>query len=73
MSNLEIRRLEDNLVELLDSSPIEIEVKRLILTDLLQLVEQQANKTIIKELELSHPITEYGEMKDAESPRCEQE
>ena len=73
MSNLEIRRLEDTLVEVLDGSGVNIEVKRLILTDLLYLVESQANKVILKELELSQPITEYGEMKDAESTRCEQE
>ena len=65
--NLKIRRLEDELVEILDASDVEIEVKRLILTDLLNLVESQANKVILKELELSQPITEYGEMKDAES------
>ena len=71
--NLKIRRLEDELVEILDASDVEIEVKRLILTDLLNLVESQANKVILKELELSQPITEYGEMKDAEGTRCEQE
>ena len=69
--NLKIRRLEDELVEILNASDVEIEVKRLILTDLLNLVELQSNKVILKEL--SQPITEYGEMKDAESTRCEQE
>lgn len=73
MNNLKIRRLEDDLVEVLDNSDVEIEVKRLILTDLLHLVESQSNKVILKELQLSQPITEYGEMKDAESTRCEQE
>ena len=69
--NLKIRRLEEELLEILNASDVEIEVKRLILTDLLNLVESQSNKVILKEL--SQSITEYGEMKDAESTRCEQE
>ena len=73
MNNIKIRRLEDTLVEILDESDVDIEVKRLILADLLHLVETQANKRILNELELSQPITEYGEMKDAEGTRCEQE
>ena len=44
MNNLKIRRLEDDLVEVLDNSDVEIEVKRLILTDLLHLVESQMQK-----------------------------
>lgn len=71
MNNLKIRQLEDNIVELLNLSDVEIEVKRLIIVNVLSLIEEEADKTI--RLELSQPITEYGEMKDAESTRCEQE
>jgi len=65
--NLKIRQLEDNIVYLLNSSEVDMEVKRLILTDVLSMVEKQANKLILQESQLSEPITEMGEMKDAES------
>lgn len=71
MNNLKIRQLEDNIVELLNLSDVEIEVKRLIIVNVLSLIEEEADKTI--RLELSQPITEYGEMKDAEGTRREQE
>ena len=71
MNNLRIRQLEDSIIELLNSSDVEIEAKRLVIANVLSLIEKEADKTI--RLELSQPITEYGEMKDAESTRCEQE
>lgn len=69
--NLKIRRLEEDIVAILNDSDIPIEAKRLVLQNILDVVENNANE-IIKQ-ELSQPITEYGEMKDAESTRCEQE
>jgi len=70
--NLKIRQFEDDLVNLINSNDLPIEVKRIILQDVLQIVENKANEIILKELS-SEPITEYGELKDAESTRCEQE
>jgi hypothetical protein len=69
--NLKIRRLEEDIVAILNDSDIPIEAKRLVLQNILNVVENNANEIIKREL--SQPITEYGEMKDAESARCEQE
>lgn len=71
MNNLEIRKLEDEIIRLLNVTDVPIEAKRLIIKDVLNIVEKEADKVIM--VELSQPITEYGEMKDAESTRCEQE
>ena len=69
--NLKIRMLEENIVAILNDSDIPIEAKRLVLQNILNVVENNANEIIKREL--SQPITEYGEMKDAEGTRCEQE
>ena len=69
--NLKIRKLEEDLISVLNSSDIPIEAKRLVVQNILNIIENKADKTIMQEL--SQPITEYGEMKDAESTRCEQE
>lgn len=69
--NLKIRRLEEDIVAILNDSDVPMEAKRLVVQNILNVVENNANE-IIKQ-ELSQPITEYGEMKDAESTRCEQE
>lgn len=69
--NLKIRKLEEDLISVLNSSDIPIEAKRLVVQNILNIIENKADKTIMQEL--SQPITEYGEMKDAESTRREQE
>lgn len=49
--NKDIRSLEDKLIEDLNAATtVEIEVKRLILTNLLDLVKKQADEIIIHEL-----------------------
>lgn len=63
--NKEIRQLEDNLITVLNSSEIPIEAKRYVLLNVLNLVEKEANKAIYAEM--NQPITEEGELKDAES------
>jgi hypothetical protein len=69
--NLKIRKLEEDLISVLNNSDIPIEAKRLVVQNILNAIENKADKIIMQEL--SQPITEYGEMKDAESTRCEQE
>lgn len=46
----EIRTLEDSIIELLNASTLSIEVKRLILSDVLHLTMRQADKEFIQEM-----------------------
>jgi hypothetical protein len=63
--NKKIRQFEDNLIAFFNESDLDIEIKRLIAQNILNLIEKQADKIILNEL--SQPITEMGELKDAES------
>lgn len=63
MLNRDIRRLEEELIEVLNDSPVMIETKRYVLLSVLTQVEKEANKAIIAE---NTPIIEEGE-EDAES------
>lgn len=49
MTNRKIRELEDNIIALLNASEIEIEVKRLIISNIYHLVTKEADKTIVAE------------------------
>ena len=48
--NSNVRKLEDTIIALLNSSDVEIEVKRLIVCNILYLVEKEADKAIVAEL-----------------------
>ena len=48
--NLKIRTLEDGIIELVNNSDLPTEVKRLILSDVLNLVIKQADKEVIAEV-----------------------
>ena len=63
MLNRDIRRLEEELIEVLNASPVMIETKRYVLLSVLRLVEKEADKAIIAE---NTPIIEEGE-ENAES------
>ena len=63
--NLEIRKLEDNLISVLNGSNIPIEAKRYVVLNVLHLVEKEADKAILAEK--YETIKEEGELKDAES------
>ena len=56
--NLQMRQLEDDMIALLNASEAPIEAKRLIVRNVLTLIEKEADRTIIAEM---RPITEYGE------------
>lgn len=62
MLNRDIRRLEEELIQVLNVSPVMIEAKRYVLLSVLTQVEKEANKQIIFE---NTPIEEEGE-NDAE-------
>lgn len=72
MRNLEIRQLEENLVSVLNDSPVMIEAKRYVVLSVLRLVEKEADKEIIREnyeeTMQNTPIEEKGE-RNAESTR----
>ncbi len=59
--NTAIRQLQDNLIAVLNESLVPIEVKSIILENLLYKAKEEADKAIIAELQ---PIKENG---DAES------
>lgn len=63
MLNRDIRRLEEELIQVLNASPVMIEAKRYVVLSVLTQVEKEANKAIIAE---NTPIIEEGE-ENAES------
>lgn len=72
MRNREIRQLEENLISVLNDSPVMIEAKRYVVLSVLRLVEKEADKEIIREnyeeTMQNTPIEEKGE-RDAEGTR----
>lgn len=48
--NLKIRNLEDTIIDAINASDLPIEVKRLIVSDVLNLVIRQADKEVINEV-----------------------
>ena len=49
--NAELRRLQENMVELLNSFQLPTEAKRLVVCDILHKLEVQANKEIMYEIQ----------------------
>ena len=70
MQNREIRQLEENLIAVLNNSPVIMEAKKYVLLSVLRLVEKEADKAILQEnyeeAMQNAPIEEKGE-RDAES------
>lgn len=60
--NRQIRQLEDDLISTLNGSDLPIEVKRIIVGNIYHLIEKQADKAILDEIQ---PITVIGEIEDA--------
>lgn len=48
--NLKIRNLEDTIIDAINASNLPIEVKRLIVSDVLNLILRQADKEVINEV-----------------------
>ena len=69
--NSKIRQLEDDLIKTLDSADVYVEVKRLILLNILNSITKLSDLAIGAELNESlknaEPILEKGEIDDAES------
>lgn len=68
--NREIRKLEEDLVNTINSSDVCIEAKKHVLLTVLHAVEEQANLAIIAE---QQKAMEEGENKNAESTRLDEE
>lgn len=49
--NTKIRQFEDTLLSVVNSSDLDLEIKRLVLSDLLNLVTRTADKAIQKEVQ----------------------
>lgn len=50
--NLKIRKLEDDLIALINESDVPIEAKRLILADVQTLIEKKATQIIAAEIKM---------------------
>lgn len=48
--NLKIRHLEDNILNMINESDLPIEVKRLVLSDVFNLVLKQSDKEVAAEI-----------------------
>lgn len=49
--NLKIRKLEENIIDILNDSDVEIETKRLIVRNILYLIEKKSNEVITQEIQ----------------------
>ena len=60
--NAEIRRFEDSILNLINESDLPIEVKRLVIADIFNLVVKQSDKEVIAELsaQTEENINEQG-------------
>lgn len=58
--NADIRRLEDSIIDVLNQSDIPVEVKRLIILDVLNLVTKCADKTILDEINQANKEASNG-------------
>lgn len=68
--NRKIRQLEDDLISTLRGSDCPVEVKRIILSNLLGMIEKEADTAILIEIRDTQTIYEEGLLKegtDAES------
>lgn len=63
--NKEIRQLEDNLISVLNDSIVPVEAKRFVVLDIVHLLEKEADKAIMAEIQQT--IVEKGEVENAES------
>ena len=52
MENYKIRKLEDDIINLLNSSDVAIDAKRLILTNALNLVTKKSDIIIAREIQI---------------------
>ena len=55
--NAELRRLQENMVELINAFNLPTEAKRLVVIDILHKLEVQANKEIIMEIQAQQEET----------------
>lgn len=54
--NLKIRKLEDDIIALLNESDVPIEGKRLILDSVMRLVKDEADRQILEEMQNAESI-----------------
>lgn len=48
--NIKIRQFEDNILNLINESDLPMEIKRLVISDIFNLVLKQADKEVLAEL-----------------------
>ena len=59
--NAELRKMQENMVELINSFQLPTEAKRLVVFEILNKLEIQANKEIVLELQRKEGEDENGE------------
>ena len=57
--NLKIRNLEDTIIDAINASDLPIEVKRLVVSEVLNLVIKQADKEVIQEMTNAESASEH--------------
>ena len=57
--NLKIRNLEDTIIDGINASDLPIEVKRLVVSEVLNLVIKQADKEVIQEMTNAESASEH--------------
>ena len=61
MINTQIRQLRDSIIAITNASPLPIEVKRLVFSEIQTQIKQESNRIIIEEQEAENQIKESEE------------
>lgn len=61
MINTQIRQLRDSIIAITNASPLPIEVKRLVFSEIQTQINQESNRIIIEEQEAENQIKESEE------------
>jgi hypothetical protein len=65
--NRKIRQLEDDVISVLNGSDCPIEAKRLVVANILNIIEKEADKAILSEIRDTQTIYDEGLLKENEN------
>ena len=60
MINTQIRQFRDSIIAITNASPLPIEVKRLVFSEVRNLIEAEADKAIVEESKIKEETTEQS-------------
>ena len=67
MVNTEIRQFRDSIIAITNASPLPIEIKRLVFSEIQTLINQEADKVIIAERKQANETKEKESVENGES------